>query len=90
MDWLLVLALNFTDGGYQLLHTPVPSKAACELVLRTSLEAKALAATAPFKWRATCIDLKEAKVDHPELDVESSPPASCPVPLGEPGTEQRS
>ena len=93
MEWLMVLALNFSDGGSQLLHTPVPTKEACAIVMRTSLVAYAQASTAPFLWTGTCIDLKNAKVDRPD-DLPMMPPRThAPPPeslKGEPGTEQRS
>jgi hypothetical protein len=83
MDWLLILAINFTDGGYEKTHTPVPTKAACELVLKVSLAATGQIATAPFVWRATCIDLKNAKVDHPSsAEIPGTAPPETP-PVGE-------
>lgn len=88
MDWLLVLALNFSDGGSQVTHTPVPSKEACAVVLRTSLLAYHQAATAVFRWTATCVDLKAAKSENPQIEL---PQQKAPeAPKGEPGTEQNS
>lgn len=91
--WLVVLALNFSDGGSQVMHTAVPSKEACALVLRASLVAYAQASSAPFRWTGTCIDLNNAKIEKP-ADLPQVPPSShAPPPdpaRGEPGTEQRS
>lgn len=92
MDWLVVLALNFTDGGSQVIHTAVPTKEACALVLRTSLVAYSQSASAPFRWTGTCIDLKNEKIEKPtDLTLPPSSHAPPPDPAnGEPGTEQRS
>lgn len=74
-SWLLVLALNFSDGGSQVLMEKVPSKDACGISIKVALAAYAQSATANFKYTAACIDLKNARVDNPQIDIPREEPA---------------
>lgn len=63
MEWLLVLIINFGDGGYDVRHTPVPDKAACEALFRATVGVLARVASAPFVYGATCINLGTGKAE---------------------------
>lgn len=89
-DWLLVLALNFSDGGSQVTHTPVPSKEACSLVLRASIGAYVIAGTARFRWSATCVDLKNGKLEAADAAGIPGDVSKEELPRGQPGTQARS
>jgi hypothetical protein len=87
MEWLVILALNFADGGSQVSHIPVPSRDACRVAIQVSIVAATTVATAPVRYSATCVDLKNAKAVRPS-DEPAPPPAADKEPAAAPALKR--
>ncbi len=82
MDWLLVLALNFSDGGTQTTYVPVATKEACATAMKAGVAASMQVATAPFKFSGTCINQKTGEIVNPLPDGILGPQRPRPTPQG--------
>lgn len=55
--WILILALNFSDGGTIVQQHDFETKEACEAALAVTITAVHATAVNPFLWAGDCMDL---------------------------------